>query len=313
MTDVNKKSPVAPGWGRIFSGGSRGASTGACVHHASSSGRKNASLKSRRKGSAGSRRASPVSPRRRSSRGSQGKNVRPRQAERQRSKAPHEHEEEDGQARSGDQDGRQEGARHCSTRRSPTCEVHQEDRDPAPGLQDQRIHRLSGAWRRPDRRRSRSRKSRASSSSCSSSTSIKDKMTLRVPTAKIASVGMRKLAEAPMVQARARDAQGPRPRQAHHVVAPRPGIRGQDQFGRPHRHRRGGARPVPLGRPSRSSPTPSASSTRRRSTGCRARSRRCSGSPRPRRSRRSRRRSPRVRAAGRSPRREEAVVEEEAA
>ena len=101
-------------------------------------------------------------------------------------------------------------------------------------------------------------------------------MTLRVPTAKIASVGMRKLAEAPTGQARARDAQGPRPHQAHHVVAPRPGIRGQDQFGRHRRDRRSRARPLTAPTRSRSSPTRSASSTKPRSTGCRARSRRCS-------------------------------------
>ena len=75
---------------------------------------------------------------------------------------------------------------------------------------------------------------------------VKDKMTLRVPTAKIVSVGMRKLAEGADRQARARDAQGPRPRQAHHVVAPRAGIRGQDQFGRHRRDRRSRARPVSL-------------------------------------------------------------------
>ena len=141
---------------------------------------------------------------------------------------------------------------------------------------------------------------------------VKDKMTLRVPTAKVASVGMRKLAEGAAGQARAGDPQGPRPRQAHHVVAPRPGIRGQDQFRRHRRHRRGGARPVPFGDPARAVLFASASSTRPRSTGCRARSRRCSTSPRPRRSRRSRRRSPRARAAVPKPAEEE-VVEEEAA
>ena len=47
----------------------------------------------------------------------------------------------------------------------------------------------------------------------------------------------------------ARDAEGPRAHQAHHVVAPGAGIRSQDQFGRHRRHRRSGARPVPLGDP----------------------------------------------------------------
>ena len=102
----------------------------------------------------------------------------------------------------------------------------------------------------------------------------KDKMVLRVPTAKANSVGMRKLAEPELVKkaldvltGRARD-------QAHHVVAPRPGIRGQDQFGRPARRHRGGARPVSAPRPSPSSPTASVSSTRPPSTGSCARSRR---------------------------------------
>ena len=57
---------------------------------------------------------------------------------------------------------------------------------------------------------------------------VKDKMTLRVPTSKIASVGMRKLAEIADGQAGARDAQGPSTDQADHVVAPSAGIRGQD-------------------------------------------------------------------------------------
>ena len=48
-------------------------------------------------------------------------------------------------------------------------------------------------------------------------------------------------------QARARDAQGPRAHQAHHVVAPGAGIRSQDQFRRHRRHRRGRARPLPFG------------------------------------------------------------------
>ena len=75
---------------------------------------------------------------------------------------------------------------------------------------------------------------------------MKDKMTLRVPTAKVANVGMRKLSEPALVKQRARDAEGPRPRQAHDVVAPRAGIRSQDQFGRHRRDRRSGARSVSL-------------------------------------------------------------------
>ena len=55
-------------------------------------------------------------------------------------------------------------------------------------------------------------------------------------------------------------------------------------------------------RASPSSPTANASFTKRRSTGCRARFQRSSGSPRPKLSRKSRRRSPRVRDAARAPR-----------
>ena len=60
---------------------------------------------------------------------------------------------------------------------------------------------------------------------------MKDKMTLRVPTAKVANVGMRKLSEPALVKTRAGNPQGPRPRQAYDVVAPGAGIRSQDQFG----------------------------------------------------------------------------------
>ena len=84
---------------------------------------------------------------------------------------------------------------------------------------------------------------------------VKDKMTLRVPTAKIASRRHAQARRRAAGQARARDAQGPRPRQAHHVVAPRAGIRGQDQFRRHRRHRRGRARPVTAPTRSPSSPT----------------------------------------------------------
>ena len=95
-------------------------------------------------------------------------------------------------------------------------------------------------------RRSRSRKSPVSSLSSSWSRFAKDKMTLRVPTAKAASVGLRKLADADARHQGADDAHRPRPRQAHHVVAPRPGIRSEDQLGRSRRHRRGRARSLSL-------------------------------------------------------------------
>ena len=125
---------------------------------------------------------------------------------------------------------------------------------------------------------------------------VKDKMTLRVPTAKIASVGMRKLAEPPLVRraletlkgrARIKRTMWSRRAQEYEakinsgdIVAIAEVVR--DLF-------------APT--PSLSSPTPSASSTRPRSIASRAKSRRCSASPRPKRSRRSRPRSPRARAA----------------
>ena len=52
----------------------------------------------------------------------------------------------------------------------------------------------------------------------------KDKMRLKVPVAKATSIGMRKLSEDRLCRARAEGRAGPRPRQAHHVVAPRAGI-----------------------------------------------------------------------------------------
>ena len=104
---------------------------------------------------------------------------------------------------------------------------------------------------------------------------IKDKMILKVPLPKAASVGMRKLADAAVMKRALDHADRPRPRQAHDVVAPRPGVRGQDQLGRPRRDRRGRARPLPAPTPARAGRTPSVSSTRPRSTGWRASSPSC--------------------------------------
>jgi hypothetical protein len=59
---------------------------------------------------------------------------------------------------------------------------------------------------------------------------VKDKMTLRVPTAKISATGMRKLAEQPI--ARAGNPQRASPHQAHNVVAAGAGIPGKDQIGK---------------------------------------------------------------------------------
>ena len=58
----------------------------------------------------------------------------------------------------------------------------------------------------------------------------KDKMKLKVPLPKAASVGMRKLSEPDVVKRGLDTLTGPCPRQAHHVVASRAGIRGQDQL-----------------------------------------------------------------------------------
>ena len=96
---------------------------------------------------------------------------------------------------------------------------------------------------------------------------IKDKMTLRVPTAKIVSVGMRKLAEAPLVKRALETLKGRAAHQAHHVVAPGAGIRSQDQFWRYRRHCRGCARPVTGRRPSPSNLTRSGSSMKPLSIG----------------------------------------------
>ncbi len=52
----------------------------------------------------------------------------------------------------------------------------------------------------------------------------KERMTLRVPTNKAESVGMRKLSSDKTMQGSARHAEGKAARQAHHVVAPRAGI-----------------------------------------------------------------------------------------
>jgi CarD family transcriptional regulator len=54
-------------------------------------------------------------------------------------------------------------------------------------------------------------------------TFAKEKMTLRVPTSKVPTVGMRKLSTAAIEKA-LEGPHRPRPHQAHHVVAPRPGI-----------------------------------------------------------------------------------------
>ena len=105
---------------------------------------------------------------------------------------------------------------------------------------------------------------------------VKDKMTLRVPTSKIASVGMRKLAEAPMVKraletlkgrARIKRTMWSRRAQEYEakinsgdIVAIAEVVR--DLFARNR---------------SRSSPTPSGSSMKPRSTGCRVRWPPCSG------------------------------------
>jgi hypothetical protein len=97
---------------------------------------------------------------------------------------------------------------------------------------------------------------------------MKDKMTLRVPTAKVANVGMRKLSEPALVK------------KALETLKGRARIQ--------------------------NSPTANASSMKQRWIGCRARSRWCSTSPRPKRSRRSKASSPRARGVGQRPKRKPA-------
>ena len=132
---------------------------------------------------------------------------------------------------------------------------------------------------------------------------VKDKMTLRVPTSKVASVGMRKLAETPMIKraletlkgrARIKRTMWSRRAQEYEakinsgdIVAIAEVVRDLLPVG----HTAGAVvfRAATL----RGCARPAVARNRPR----------YSGSPRPKRSRRSRRRSPRVRAAVRSPRR----------
>jgi RNA polymerase-interacting CarD/CdnL/TRCF family regulator len=111
---------------------------------------------------------------------------------------------------------------------------------------------------------------------------IKDKMTLRVPTAKIVSVGMRKLAEAPLVK-RALET-----------------LKGRARIKRTMWSRRAQEYEAKINSGDIVAIAEVGSFTRLLSIGSRARSRRFSVSPRPRRSRRSKRLSPRARAAVRS-------------
>ena len=128
---------------------------------------------------------------------------------------------------------------------------------------------------------------------------IKDKMTLRVPTAKIAAVGMRKLAEGATVKraletlkgrARVKRTMWSRRAQEYEAKINSGDIVAIAEW----------SATCSVRTPSPSSPTASGSFTKPLSTVCRARSRRCSTSPRPKRSRRSRPHSPRVRVAVRS-------------
>ena len=131
---------------------------------------------------------------------------------------------------------------------------------------------------------------------------IKDKMTLRVPTAKIVSVGMRKLAEAPLVKraletlkGRARIKRTMWSRRAQEYEAK---INSGDIVAIAEV-----VRDLYRSELSPSSLTRNGSFTKLLLIGCRARSRRFSASPRPKRSRRSKRLSPKDRAAVRSRRR----------
>ena len=98
---------------------------------------------------------------------------------------------------------------------------------------------------------------------------MKDKMTLRVPTAKVANVGMRKLSSRRWSRRRWRRSRAVRA--LDHVVAPGAGIRSEDQFGRHRRDRRSGPR-LYRSESQPNSPTANASFMKQRSIGCRARS-----------------------------------------
>ena len=101
----------------------------------------------------------------------------------------------------------------------------------------------------------------------------KDKMVLRVPTAKATAVGMRKLAE-PVLVAKALDVLTGRARaKAYDVVAPLRSTKPRSTRAISSRSPRWSATSI-APRRSPSSPIPSASSTRRLSTGSCARSRR---------------------------------------
>jgi CarD-like/TRCF domain len=114
---------------------------------------------------------------------------------------------------------------------------------------------------------------------------MKDKMTLRVPTAKVANVGMRKLSEPSLVKKALET------------------LKGRARVKRTMWSRRAPkwcAISIARNR-SPSSPTANASSMKRRSIACRAKSRLSSIRPRPKRSRKSKASSPRARAAAPRP------------
>jgi len=67
------------------------------------------------------------------------------------------------------------------------------------------------------------------------------------PHRQVANVGMRKVVRSLAGQEGAGNPQGSAPGQAHHVVAPRPGIRSEDQLRRYRCDRRSGARPLSFG------------------------------------------------------------------
>ena len=93
-----------------------------------------------------------------------------------------------------------------------------------------------------------------------------NRMTLRVPVSKAATSGLRKLPRRKDDRAGAGDAEGPRAHQAHHVVPPRPGIRGEDQLRRPGRRSPRWCATCTATPASPTSPTPSGRSTSRRWT-----------------------------------------------
>ena len=99
-----------------------------------------------------------------------------------------------------------------------------------------------------------------------------EKMTLRVPTKKAKTAGLRPLAAGDVVSKALTTLKGRARVKRTGKMAPRPGVRSQDQLRRPDLDRVSWCATCTAPRTSRSSPTPNVSSMNRRSTAWRAKS-----------------------------------------